>query len=246
MRNRAWSDCNPLAPIGEPWFLGAMLSIVIPTLNAAHCLPDTLRALGGPGMDQEIIIADGGSDDRTPDHADALGARVIAAPRGRGAQLRAGAEAASGDWLLFLHADTRLDAGWKAEANAFMDANANRERAGYFRFALDDDTAPARRLETYVAWRCRMFALPYGDQGLLMARNFYDALGGFAPVPLMEDVDMVRRLGRGRLVGFETRAVTSAERYRREGYARRGARNLMCLALYFAGVAPERLVRWYG
>lgn len=223
-----------------------MLSIVIPTLNAAHCLPATLRTLGGPGMDQEIIIADGGSTDRTQDHADALGARVFAAPRGRGPQLRAGAEAAGGDWLLFLHADTRLDAEWKAETSAFMDDPANRERAGYFRFALDAGGATARRLERYVAWRCRAFALPYGDQGLLLSRRLYDALGGFAPIPLMEDVDMARRLGRARLMGFDTRAVTSAERYRREGYTRRGARNLACLALYFAGVSPERLARWYG
>lgn len=224
-----------------------MLSIVIPTLNAASVLRPTLAALaaGRPALDTEIVVVDGGSDDGTMLAARDGGCRVIAAPRGRGAQLAAGAVAARGDWLLFLHADTRPAPGWADAVRRFIADAANAERAAYFRFALDDSTPAARRLETVVAWRCRALALPYGDQGLLIAAPFYRALGGFRPLPLMEDVDLVRRIGRRRLVGLDHAALTSAARYH-GGYLRRSARNLLCLALYFAGLPPARLARLYG
>ena len=111
--------------------------------------------------------------------------------------------------------------------------------------ALDDLASAARRLERIVAWRCRVLALPYGDQGLLISRALYDAVGGFAPLPLMEDVDLVRRLGRYRLARIGARCVASARRYRQGGYWRRPLRNLFCLALYFAGMAPEHIARFY-
>ena len=103
----------------------------------------------------------------------------------------------------------------------------------------------ARRLERIVAWRCRVLALPYGDQSLLIARSLYRAVGGFAPLPLMEDVDLVRRLGRRRLARIGARCISSPQRYRREGYWRRPLRNLFCLSLYFAGVSPYRIMRLY-
>ncbi|MBL6929260.1 MAG: TIGR04283 family arsenosugar biosynthesis glycosyltransferase [Rhodospirillales bacterium] len=217
-----------------------MLSVVIPTLQAEAHLGRALGALEGA----DIVIADGGSTDATREIAQKAGARVIDAPRGRGSQLAAGAKAASGDWLLFLHADTVLQHGWTGVAADFMADPANQTRAGVFRFALDDASRAARRLEALVAWRTRALGLPYGDQGLLISRAFYDALGGFAEIPLMEDVDLVRRIGRSRLATLDGNALTSAERYGR-GYLRRGARNLICLALYFAGVAPERIERIY-
>lgn len=222
-----------------------MLSLVIPTLNAARFLPTTLAALGERPGGSEIVICDGGSGDGTVAIAHEYGARVVAAPRGRGPQLIAGAQAARGDWLLFLHADTRLEAGWSRAAADFCAAPAAAERAAYFRFALDDRSAAARRLEALVALRCRWFGLPYGDQGLLISAALYRALGGYRPLMLMEDVDLVRRLGRRRLHGLAHPAVTSAARYR-DGYVRRSARNLACLSLYFAGVAPARIARLYG
>jgi rSAM/selenodomain-associated transferase 2 len=220
-----------------------MLSIVIPTLNAAATLRATLAALdeGRP----ELVVADGGSDDGTPSLAREAGCRIVEAPRGRGSQLAVGAAAARGDWLLFLHADTRPAPGWAGCVRRFVDDPANGERAAYFRLALDDASPAARRLEAMVAWRCRVLALPYGDQGLLIAAPFYRALGGFRPLPLMEDVDLVRRIGRQRLVALDHPAVTSAARYR-DGYARRSARNLLCLSLYFAGMPPARIARLYG
>lgn len=229
---------------GQPVRLG----IVVPTLNAATSLPASLAALADTGgaVEPALILADGGSSDRSVAFADAFAADYLVAPRGRGAQLAAGAAAVAGDWLLFVHADTVLGSGWAAAVAAFAADAGNAGRAGYFRFALDDDSAAARRLERRVAWRCRTFGLPYGDQGLLVSRARYEAVGGFRPLPLMEDVDLVRRLGRSRMVELPVAAVTSAEKFRRDGYRRRTLRNLACLALYGVGVPPRLIARLYG
>jgi len=217
-----------------------MLTIVIPTLNARASLAACLSALDGA---DQILVVDGDSTDGTVALAKRAGASIISAPRGRGAQLRAGGEAADGDWLLFVHADTRLGAGWR-EAVAAHVATAP-DRAGYFDLRLDDDAWQARAIERGVAVRVRMLGLPYGDQGLLISRCLYDEIGGFRPLELMEDVDLARRIGRDRLRRLDATALTSAERWRRDGWLRRSTRNLACLALYAVGVAPTRLARFY-
>jgi rSAM/selenodomain-associated transferase 2 len=222
------------------------ISIVVPTLNAAEGLPRLLAVLREARIVREIVIADGGSRDDTVRLARSAGARVVAASRGRGIQLAAGAAAASSRWLLLLHADCRPEAGWEEAAAGFINSTGAEGRAGYFDFALDDPAPAARRLERIVAWRCRALALPYGDQGLLIARGLYEKVGGFAPIPLMEDVNLVRRLGRRRLARIGVRCIASARRYRQGGYWRRPLRNLCCLFLYFAGMPPRRLVRLYG
>lgn len=216
------------------------LSVVIPTLNAAASLPAALSALHHAA---EIVVVDGGSTDGTPEIAAQYGARVIVAPRGRGGQLATGVAAASRGWLLLLHADTRLQDGWQAAASAHIAHSP--DRAGYFRFMLDSGDRRARRLERLVAWRCRVFALPYGDQGLLIRRDLLQQTGGIRSLPLMEDVDVVWRLGRRRLTLLDAAAVTSAERWLRDGWLRRSARNLLCLSLWFAGVPPRRIARFY-
>jgi rSAM/selenodomain-associated transferase 2 len=220
--------------------------VVIPALNADGPLRRLLPTLSSNKLSLDVMVADGGSDDDTVGAAQRFGARVTAAEGGRGPQMRAGAEAALGDWLLLLHADSRLPDGWDETVAAFIADPAHAEHAAYFRFALDDESSAARRLERMVAWRCRVLGLPYGDQGLLIARGFLDRLGGVPAMPLMEDVALVRRIGKQRLRQLDARLVTSAEKFRRDGYWRRSARNLLCLSLYFLGLPPAALRRVYG
>lgn len=218
---------------------------MIPVLNAESGLARTLDGLAEARavFDLDILVVDGGSDDDTVAVAEAHDARVISSAKGRGTQLAAGAAEVNGDWLLFLHGDTVLQAGWAVELAAFM--ISGRHRAAYFRFRLDDDAPGARRIERMVAWRCRVLGLPYGDQGLAIPRDLYTAFGGYSDQPLMEDVYLARRMGRSRLVGLETAALTSALRYREGGYWRRPSRNLFCLFLYLMGVPPRAIARIY-
>ena len=220
-----------------------MLSVIIPTRNANASLPRTLACLAGhrdeAGID-EIIVADGGSV--TSPEVTEFGAVLLHGPSGRGVQMAAGAKAATGDWLLFLHADTVLGAGWAPAVRAHMESSGE---AAVFRFKLDDASIKARILEKLVVLRCALFAMPYGDQGLLVSRALYDEAGGFRPLPLMEDVDLVSRIGRSRLTYLDVPAVTSAERYVRDGYVARIVRNLTCLAMWSVGVSPERISRFY-
>jgi len=216
-----------------------MLSVVIPTLNAAHGLANCLDAVADA---DEIIVVDGGSRDRSVAIANREGVLCLLAPANRGGQLHAGAMAAAGDWLLFLHADTILAPGWRAAVAAHVDTSPS--AAACFVFRLDDAAWQARLIEAAVALRVRMFGLPYGDQGLLISRALYREVGGFRTLALMEDVDLVRRIGR-RLRVLPITALTSAERWRRDGWFRRSARNLICLFAYRMGSSPERIARFY-
>jgi rSAM/selenodomain-associated transferase 2 len=214
-----------------------MLSVVIPTLDAEARLPECLRRMSPK---DEVIVVDGGSRDRSVSIAEAAGARVIFAPKGRGVQLRTGARAACRDWLLFLHADTHLEPGWREAVEAHI---ARTGKPACFRFRLDDPAWQARLIERGTALRARLLGFPYGDQGLLVSRIHYGNVGGYREIPLMEDVDLVRRLGSIRVLPVD--ALTSAERWRRGGWFRRSGRNLTLLALYRLGVSPDRLARRY-
>jgi rSAM/selenodomain-associated transferase 2 len=218
-----------------------MLSVVVPTLNAAATLDGCVASVSEA---DEILVVDGGSGDGTAAVAERRGARVLFAPPGRGSQLAAGAAAAKGDWLLFLHADTRLAPGWREAAGRHMERQ--RGKAACFRFRLDAGEWQARLVEAGVAVRVRWLGLPYGDQGLLVPRRLYDSAGGYRPLPLMEDVDLVRRIGGSRLERLAVAATTSAERWRTSGWLRRSGRNLLCLALYRLGMSAERVARLYG
>ena len=221
----------------------AKLSVVIPTLNAAEALPGCLGALMEgveAGLIRELVISDGGSTDATLAIADEAGAEIIAGAPSRGGQLRRGAGAAHGDWMLFLHADTILPAGWAGLAAAHLETG----RPACFRLKFDTGGLAPRLVAGWANLRSKLFRLPYGDQGLLVSARDYRAVGGYRDIPLMEDVAIARALGR-RLVMLPMHVRTSAARYRREGWLRRGGRNLSLLLRYFAGVAPERLVRRY-
>ncbi|HEX9882145.1 MAG TPA: TIGR04283 family arsenosugar biosynthesis glycosyltransferase [Hyphomicrobium sp.] len=229
-----------------------MISVVIPTLNAEASLPDTLSALipaAVDGLVREVIIVDAGSADSTREIADAAGAEVLVASPSRGAQLAAGAARAKHHWLLFLHADTVLDVGWEREVSHFMervDDGRAKPAAAAFRFALDDEGLAPRFLEVLVGLRCGLLRLPYGDQGLLIPRHLYDRVGGYREIPLMEDLDLVRRLGSRAVKMLRARAVTSAQRYRREGYLRRVLKNQMCRVLFALNVPAARISQFYG
>ena len=163
---------------------------------------------------------------------------------GRGRQLAAGAERACGDWLLFLHADTTLEEGWKHAIDAYIADPANQNRAAAFRCALDDGSAEARRLERMVASRAETLALPYGDQGLFIKRDFYGSLGGFRALPLMEDVDLIRRIRQRRLVVCRSKRGPPP----RVGERKAGWRAALHVAVSFAlllGVPRRLLLRLY-
>jgi len=191
----------------------------------------------------ELVVVDGGSSDYTIEVAQRRRAKLLCAATGRGHQLSAGADAAEGDWLLFLHSDTLLAPGWRESVERHIAAEPR--TAACFRFGLDSSAWQARWIERGVAARVRLLGLPYGDQGLLISRALYDEVGGYRPLPLFEDVDLVRRLGRKRIRPLGADAVTSARRWEEDGWLGRSARNLFLLGLYGLGVPPERIASLY-
>ena len=220
----------------------APISIVIPTLNAQADLPQCLAALTEglhAGLIRELIVTDGGSGDATRAVAEAAGAVIVTGAPSRGGQLRRGVEAARGEWLLVIHADTVLAPGWTQAVHAALDTGG----AWAFRLRFDAKGPWPVLVAGWANLRTRAFGLPYGDQGLLLPMADYAVTGGYPDIPLMEDVALVRALGRVRVL--DAVAVTSAERYRRQGWLRRGARNLLTLARYLAGADPERLGQGY-
>lgn len=228
-----------------------MLSVIIPTWNAERTLTATLTALVPAvvdGLVGEVIIVDCGSTDQTREIADASGAKLIDCPKGRGVQLAAGGADAKHQWLLFLHGDTVLSSDWHhevAELIGKVEIGEHSRTAATFRFALNDTGMAPRVIEWGVGIRCWLLALPFGDQGLLISRTLYNEIGGYKPMPLFEDLDIVRRLGRRRLLMLRATATTSAIRYKQSGYAARVARNWWCITRYYMGTAPEKLRRIY-
>lgn len=215
------------------------ISVVIPTLDEEERLAAAIRSVRA---DAEVIVVDGGSTDGTRAVAAAEGARVLEAPPGRGRQLDEGARAAGGEWLVFLHADTRLEAGWAAAVAGLAPPVVG----GAFRLAIDSDRPAFRIVERAVRVRLRVFKRPYGDQALFVRRDAYARVGGMPHLPLMEDVAFVTRLRRaGPLAFLPLRAFTSARRWQRHGIVGTTLRNWWLLALYAAGHPPDRLARLY-
>jgi glycosyltransferase involved in cell wall biosynthesis len=216
-----------------------MISVVIPTLNSERLLPrcfDSLITAAVRGVVREVIVSDAGSTDGTLSMADGAGAHIVHARKGRGNQLSDAAAIAKSDWLLFLHPETSLEPGWEVEAESFMaQALMERPRAAVFRFALEDFGGEARRAEAKAALRTLLFALPYGDQGLLIPKRLYQKTGGYRALSDIEDADLVRRIGRRRLVSLRSRAVNVARPHKS---AWRG----LALTLLHALRVPSRLL----
>ncbi len=222
-----------------------MISVVIPTLNEAPNIGALVRALGAESEPREIVVADGGSRDGTRALARRLGARVVRAPRGRGAQIRAGARAARGEILLFLHADSVFPAGGLSRIAEVLAASPG-VAGGNFRLVFDGDSGFSRRL-TVVYNAVRRLGFYYGDSGVFVRRAVYEAIGGIRPIPVMEDYDFIRRLERY----GETRRiddpplVTSSRKFANRAAPRIVWGWLKIHALFHLGVPPERLARMY-
>ncbi|MCV6825001.1 MULTISPECIES: TIGR04283 family arsenosugar biosynthesis glycosyltransferase [Halocynthiibacter] len=223
----------------------APLSIVIPTLNSEAGLPDTLASLMegvAQGIIREVIVSDGGSFDRTLEIARDVGAEIVSGPASRGGQLRRGANAANGEWFLFLHSDTKLAAGWVKAVSSFA---ARPDQAGYGKLKFAQGGIKAGLIARGANLRSSLMGLPYGDQSLLISKALYEEIGGYRDQPLMEDVAIARAL-RGRLKPAGCDVETSAERYERDGYTRRVLRNWITLTRYLLGASPETLAKGYS
>ena len=186
-----------------------------------------------------------GSEDQTRRLADGAGAKVLSAPeQGRAAQLRHGAEHARGDWLLFLHADTALSRDWAERAKSHI---ADRPgEAAAFTLAYRSDHPMAKTVARRANWRARSLGLPYGDQGLLLSRKLYSEVGGYPDTPFMEDVKIVRALGKSRINILSAEARTDAAKYDRDGWRKRSWRNAILVTRYFLGASPEKLAKSYS
>ena len=222
-----------------------MISIIVPVLDEAAAIAQSLLPLQVlRDRAVEIIVADGGSRDGTPGAACSLADRVIDAPRGRASQMNAGAEAARGDVLLFLHADTRLPAGWNVMVRDALEG-ANREW-GRFDVRLDGSHPMLRIVERTMNLRSRLSGIATGDQAIFVTRAAFDAIGGFPHIALMEDVALSRALrSRSRPACLRVPAVTSSRRWERHGIARTIALMWRLRLEYALGADPERLARLY-
>ena len=220
-----------------------LVSIVVPVLADLDAATVLLSQIAeDPAV--EVIIVDGGHeaslDGLTEARADT---RVIRSQPGRARQMNEGAAVARGDWLVFLHADSQLPGGWLDRLQAAPAGAVG----GWFEFALNDSSWQARLIERGVRWRVRFLRLPYGDQGLFVRRSMFARLGGYREWPLLEDVDFARRLvSAGPVFELGLPLLTSARRWRRDGWFGRSSRNLALVLCYLAGVSPAWLARRYS
>lgn len=236
-----------------------LISVIVPIVAADRDLARQLIAGIPVELRVEIVIAEAGTESGLellshgrPD------VTVVHTQQGRGRQMNAAAGLARGEWLLFLHADSQLPSAWVD----VLETSVRRREAGsdpgplapgpgdivggWFQFALDDPAWQARAIERAVAWRVRLLRLPYGDQGIFVRRRTFAALDGYRDIEVMEDVEFVRRMVHaGAVVELPRVLVTSARRWRRDGWFRRSARNVTLLTLYFFGVPPRVLARLY-
>jgi len=219
------------------------ITVVIPTLNEVDNLPATLAPLKGRN-DIEVIVVDGGSRDDTCGTASRYGARVLHSAPGRARQMNTGADAAKGDVLLFLHADTLPPTDFAPRIRNVL--SHPDVVAGAFRLKINATGVALRLVEWGANLRSRWFQLPYGDQGIFISTQAFRAAGGFPELPIMEDVEFIRRVRRrGRIAVVASDAVTSARRWRRLGVVRTTLLNHLILTAFFLGFCPNRLVAWY-
>jgi rSAM/selenodomain-associated transferase 2 len=221
------------------------LSVIVPMLDEERAIGATLDAVraGAPGA--EIIVVDGGSHDRSIEIARKRGVQILTAGRGRARQMNAGAAAAHGDVLVFVHADTIVPVTFASDiATVLADPNIV---GGRFDVELDESLLTSRLLGRLISLRSRIMRSATGDQAIFVRRKVFAAMGGFAQIDLCEDVDFARRLKRRGLVAcLRSRVVTSARRWRQQGLLRTVFKMWMIKSLFLAGVSPARLRRYYA
>jgi rSAM/selenodomain-associated transferase 2 len=227
--------------------LECRISVIIPVFCEQAVINrtiETVRRQRG-GDDAEIIVVDGQTGGETLAAAQDAAVQKVRSEKGRGGQLNRGAALATGDTLLFLHADTVLPpAAFERIAGAMRDEACV---GGAFDLRIDSRRAAFRVIETAANRRSRLTRIPYGDQAIFIRASYFRTLGGFKEIPIMEDVDLMRRIKRqrGRIVIFRDPVITSARRWEKEGLVFGTLRNRFLMTLYLCGVAPERLARFY-
>ena len=221
----------------------APISIIIPTLNSETDLYETLGSLF-EGIEnnliRELIISDGGSNDKTKSIACGVGAILIEGPCGRGLQIRKGVDKSRGDWILILHADTSLSLDWSVDLLQKIDRNF----AYHFKLKFKSKSPFARILECWAQMRSNFLGLPYGDQGLLIHRDLLNTTEGFPKIPIMEDIALARQL-KGKIKPLDIVAKTSAEKYHKNGWLRQSVFNFFLLIQYLFGKDPNQLFKVY-
>lgn len=219
------------------------ISIVIPVLNEANAIGDVLAQVG-KACAVEVIVVDGGSHDETVTLAQSMGVKVICATAGRANQMNAGAAVATGEILLFLHADTRLPSEFATLVRqALQDPKTV---AGAFELQIDAQMWGLRTIEVMVNLRSRLLSLPYGDQGIFLKSSVFRKIGGFPNLPIMEDFEFMRRLRTlGKVAIVPASVLTSGRRWQKLGVVKTTALNQIAIVAYLLGVSPHRIVRWY-
>ena len=219
------------------------ISVIVPTLNEALALEESLTAVSLLNP-HEIIVADGGSTDLTVPIAGRLAIRVVTSEVGRARQMNAGAKEATGDLLLFLHADSRLSPESFSKMTEKM--LSGEPAGGAFSLAIESEKISLKLISTLASWRSKYLNLVYGDQAIFVRADMFRELGGFAPLPICEDLEFFRRLSRqGEVILLKEKAHTSARRWTTEGILFTTLRNMAIATLFLLGFPPQTLSKWY-
>ena len=224
------------------------LSIIIPTLNEALHLPLLLADLKAWPYDFELTIIDGGSEDQTISIAQIQGVNVIKSDKkNRGYQLKTGASNASGDWLLFIHADSRLERTWVKSLHRIIQDEASKNFAWYFDFKLKNNNIEFRFLEIAVAFRSHFLQLPYGDQGLFIHKDLYDSCGGFSSLKIMEDLEFITRISKtNKVKSIRENIYTDDVRWSNSNVIKRAIKNAKLRKKWRQGYDIEVLSKEYN